>query len=854
MAKKAKNKSDLNYKEIPEEIVETIDEEKGLIRDYISGDWVNLTPEEVEAVQVFAKRLVEDYGYDKSQIQTHPQFRVRKRPSDESKSYPVDIAVFRGKKHIEDELFMIVECKQQTEEAGLRQLKIYMDMSPAVIGVWFNGKSHAYIRKIQTTSGIIDYKPLPNIPIEGQRIEDIGLFKRSRLNLTRNLKAIFKDIRNHLSQQAVGIARDEVIAQEIMNLLFCKIYDEVNTAPNEIVSFRSGIDEKDKDVAARIKKIFEKVKTDYADIFETSDSIGLDDRSINYVVGELQNYCIIKAERDVLGDAFEVFIGKALKGEQGQFFTPKNIVKFAVSILNPTEEESIIDPACGSGGFLIVAVENVWNKIKDTAEKRGFKKAWIEDKQKSYANKQVRGIDKDSFLTKITKAYMAIIGDGRGGIFCENSLELYDKWKTKTKGKITFDSFDLLFTNPPFGAKIPVVDEEILKSFNMGYKWSKKQHGKTWEKTSKRNKKQPPQILFIERCLELLKPGGKMAIVLPDGVLGGSKVGYVANFIRKNAKLIALIDLPKETFQPSTSTKTHLVFLQKKTEEEKQDKEYMTFMAVLKNVGHDSKGKPLFKEENGDQIINDDLPMVLSKYEAFQEKKLATKDFTEKGYLVSSHWLENYLVAKRYLPKYINNLNALERLNKEGKVELKTINEIKKSLFTGANVGGEDYVEESEYKYIMTDCVTKYGLNMDSMKYITKKAYEANKTKALKENDIVINRTGNPGISIIVPKDLEGTISCGFVFVLRLKKEYNPYYVAALLDSHFGTKQTERCSFGSVLEHITKDDLEDVIIPFPTDKKIINDIINKYKDVEKEQIKAREGLTNIYNSFNFSKT
>ena len=128
----------INFEELPEFIKESIDLETGKIKDYISGQWVEATPEEVEAVQVFARRLVEDYYYSKDQIQTHPQFRVRKRPSDERREYPVDIAVFKSNKKVESELFMIVECKQPNKRQGLRQLKIYMDLSPAVIGVWLS--------------------------------------------------------------------------------------------------------------------------------------------------------------------------------------------------------------------------------------------------------------------------------------------------------------------------------------------------------------------------------------------------------------------------------------------------------------------------------------------------------------------------------------------------------------------------------------------------------------------------------------------------------------------------------------------------------------------------------------------
>jgi len=840
----------INFEELPDFIKEAINIETGKIKDFISEEWVEATPEEVEAVQVFARRLVEDYGYSKKQIQTHPQFRVRKRPSDEIREYPVDIAVFKNNRKIESALFMIVECKQPNKREGIRQLKIYMDLSPAVIGVWFNGKAHAYIRKVQKIDGTIDYVEIPNIPRKGQRIEDIGLFKRKDLKPTRNLKAVFKDIRNHLSQQAVGITRDEILAQEVMNLLFCKIYDEINTGPNEIVTFRSGINEDPRDVASRIKKLFEKVKGEYSDIFEENDNINLDDNSINYVVGELQNYSITEAERDVVGDAFEVFIGPALKGAQGQFFTPRNVVRLAIEILDPSPGDMIIDPACGSGGFLIIALEHVWNKIKKEAMRRGFIKEWIKSKQKDVANRCIRGIDKDSFLAKVTKAYMAIVGDGRGGIFCENSLEPPNNWHTRTQEKISLNSFDILLTNPPFGSKIPIREREILEQFNLGYKWKKKRKGEIWEKKHILQEKQPPQILFIERCLELLRPGGKMAIVLPDGVLGGSRVGYIAHYIRKNAKVLALVDCPKETFQPFVSTKTHLVFLQKKTNDEKEkDEEYDVFMAIANFVGHDSKGKPLFKEKNGVKVINDDFPKISSKYKEFREGKLTKHRFSEYGYVVSSKWLENYLVAKRYLPKYIDVLEELGILGRQGKVELKTISEIKKKLFTGANINAKEYVKLSPYRYIMTDCITEFGINPAKFKFITKKAYEENINKAVKKEDIIINRTGNPGVTIIVSEDIDDVMACGFAFVLRLKEEYDSYYVTAFLNSRFGKLQMERFSFGSLLDHITKDDLERVIIAFPKNKKLMDEIINSYRAVVENQMKARLSLRKVYNEF-----
>ncbi|NJN96479.1 MAG: type I restriction enzyme HsdR N-terminal domain-containing protein [Anaerolineales bacterium] len=242
----------------------------GYILDYISGEQVKATPEEVEAVQVFARRLVEDYGYPKTHLHTRPQFRVRRRPSDEEKSYPIDIAVFMSDKRIEDNLFLIVECKKKNRKDGLAQLKIYMALSPAEVGVWFNGQDHIYLRKVVHKDGRQTYVELPNIPRFGQRIEDIGFFRRKDLKKPSNLKAVFRDIRNHLAGNVTGITRDEALAQEIVNVLFCKIYDEVNTGVDEVVTFRSGHNESPKDVQKRILDLFEnKVKPEYADVFLT---------------------------------------------------------------------------------------------------------------------------------------------------------------------------------------------------------------------------------------------------------------------------------------------------------------------------------------------------------------------------------------------------------------------------------------------------------------------------------------------------------------------------------------------------------------------------------------------------------
>ncbi len=561
---------------------------EGYIFDYITGQQVKASPEEIQATQVFSKILVEDYGYPKTNIQTRPQFHVKVRPSDTKKEYPVDIAVFNDNEKTDDSIYLIVECKKKNRKDGRTQLENYLTLSKANLGVWFNGEERFYLLKQNTEDGRVLFTEIPNIPKFGERLEDIGAIKREDLIVTHNLKATFKAIRNFLAANAIGATRDEVLAQQLINLIFCKIFDERFTAPKSTVRFRVGLKESNSDVRARIEKLFSDVKTKYKEVFTKEDVINLDDNSIAYIVGELQNYCLIDAERDVLADAFETFIDHALKGGQGQFFTPRNVVKMMVEILDPDDSDIIIDPACGSGGFIIESLRYIWNKIVTRYEEMGWSPTAILEEKIDVANKCIRGIDKDYFLSKIAKSYMAIMGDGKSGVFCEDSLERPENWGDKTQQKIHFGDFSVVLTNPPFGSKIPVTGEDKLKQYELAHKWKNKKGTKEWEK-GKLADKEAPQILFIERCLQMLKYKGRMAIVLPEGIYGNNLLGYIRNFLLERGRVLAIIDIPIETFMPNTATKTSILVFQKLKKEDIPDN-YPIFMAIAETCGHDRRG------------------------------------------------------------------------------------------------------------------------------------------------------------------------------------------------------------------------------------------------------------------------
>ena len=576
-------------------VEEQIQPKEGYIIDFISGQQVKASPEEVEATQVFSKILVEDYGYPKKHIQTRPQFRVKVRPSDTKKEYPVDIAVFSDEEKTDDSIYLIVECKRKNRKDGRTELENYLTLSKANLGVWFNGGERFYLLKQNTDDGRVLFKEIPNIPKFGERLEDIGALKRRDLRVTHNLKSTFKAIRNYLAANAIGATRDEVLAQQLINLIFCKIFDERWTAPQDIVKFRIGLNESNTDVRGRIEDLFKSVKAKYKEVFSKEDAITLDDNSVAYIVGELQNYCLIDAERDVLADAFETFIDHALKGGQGQFFTPRNVVKMMVEILDPDDDDMVIDPACGSGGFIIESLRYIWNKIVVRYKEMGWSDTAILEEKIDVANKCIRGIDKDYFLSKIAKSYMAIMGDGKGGVFCEDSLERPENWSPKTQQKIDMGKFDVVLTNPPFGSKIPVTGEDKLKQYTLAHKWKNKKGTNEWEK-GKLSDKEAPQILFIERCYQLLKYGGRMAVVLPEGIYGNNQLGYIRKYLLEKGRVLGIIDIPIEAFMPNTATKTSIIIF-KKLKKEDIPEDYPIFMAIAETCGHDRRGNVIDEDD-----------------------------------------------------------------------------------------------------------------------------------------------------------------------------------------------------------------------------------------------------------------
>ena len=370
-------------------------------------------------------------------------------------------------------------------------------------------------------------------------MEDIGKYRRKDLVPTHALRPIFRDVRNHLAGNLTGITRDETLAQQIINVLFCKIYDEVDKGPSEYVEFRAGVGEGAAIVHDRILRLFARSSlatgkcsprlTRSKLIIRTSCT-----SSVNFRTTRSRSRLAMQSVMPL-----RCLLVPLYEGQRDSFFTPRNVVQMLIEMLDPEPGELLIDPACGSGGFLIAALDYIWAKVEAKAAKRGWSSERLAEERRYVASQYIRGIEKDRFLAKVTKAYMAIVGDGRSGVFCENSLLPPGSWDPQMARDIPLESFDVVVTNPPFGTKDPREGARDTPAVALARKFTR-QKDKSGRVRSPGDLlgAQSPQLLFIERCLGLLKEGGRLGIILPESIFGMPTYAHVVDYLRSRVYAI----------------------------------------------------------------------------------------------------------------------------------------------------------------------------------------------------------------------------------------------------------------------------------------------------------------------------
>lgn len=828
----------------------------GYIYDRATHKEVDGRKPEEPVRQEYEKILNEDYDYhfDQMEIEVFIQRGSKGKPKNDKDR--ADIVVYRTgdktKRDQNSDIFGIVETKRPTREEGIRQLMSYMSASSCDWGVWTNGAEIEYLYKNPRT-GEIKRNFVFQIPSRGQTWEDIGRISKDKLIPASNLKAVFRRMLNTLYTNT-NISRREKLGNEMIRLIFCKIWDE-RYYRNKPPKFKIGFDEKPKDVAKNVKELFDDVKSELSGdgVFDKNEEITLEDKSIAYVVGELERYSLHDTDKDVVGDAFEVFAESKLVGEKGEFFTPREVVKTAVKLVKPQPDQKILDPACGSGGFLIYSLENVWNEMENDRKYKGSPN--LDKLKEEMAQRTFFGIDKEPDLVKIAKAYMAIVGDGRGGIVQQNTLHKPEEYEPRPKqlfvqGENKFKKFDAILTNPPFGSKIKVLKEESGQ-FDLGHIW-KYDATKGWIKTDK-VKPTEPQALFVERCLEMLKDGGTLAIVLPETYFHAPKVRYVLNYIRKGNNIKAVVDLPHNTFRPHCNAKTLLLIMEKG-----KPQQHKIVMAVAEEMGHDHRGEPIYRYDETTHRFTD---VIWNDLEPIR-KELDDPNNSKNQYVFTvdaKNIKRDIYVPRYYWEKKIKSIEAeAKKFNLEFVSVKKLVDDGIIQKFRGHGAPPSEFKGRGEVPYVRAADIVGWDLYKNPTAMVPTEIYKQIKGNGidLHAKDIVFVKEGSyrVGTVAMVSKYDTGVLLNHHSIVFRVIKEDNEYGIDSFYLLYlFSHRLTQQQLFNKVMIDTTLPNIgnrwEELRLPISKDKKERERIKQQVRQVFEDRWKAQEKVAEIKREF-----
>lgn len=605
-----------------------------------------LKPEEIIR-QLYAAKLIYKYGYPKKRIKfEHPVSFGREVKS-------ADIVIFdKDRPTVE---YIIVEVKKPKLKDGKEQLKSYCNATGAPIGVWTNGGQISHYNRKDPNI----FADITDIPKETQTLEDIlkeqftwrDLIIRDKIP---NEGKSLKDIITEMEDEVLANAGVDVF-EEVFKLVFIKLYDEYKSQRDKIsldsivhaqlketeysdyeklkeflksdvtvvkisnnfriMEFRN-TGQSEGDLQKKIQKLFDEAKNKWPGIFPEESKIDLSPSHLSVCISSLQDVKLFNSNLQVIDEAFEYLVSKSSKGEKGQYFTPRYVIDMCVKMLNPKPGEYMIDPAAGSCGFTVHTIFQLTGHL--------FENVDISQQEKEDVLK-VFGIDFDEKVVRVARTLNLIAGDGETNVLHLNSLD-YDRWsetiadpewmdaygsgfkrlKSLMKDKDSYKEFlfDILMANPPFAGDIK--ESRIIHKYALGYN----RKGKPKPKVGR-------DILFVERNLNLIKPGGRLAIVLPQGRFNNTSDQDVRKFIAEKARILAVVGLNINTFKPHTGTKTSVLLLQKWDKELCPKKaDYPIFFAVSEKSGKDNSGEYIYVkngdgkrklDKNGHFIVDHDL-------------------------------------------------------------------------------------------------------------------------------------------------------------------------------------------------------------------------------------------------------
>ena len=622
----------------------------------------------------------------------------------------------------------MVELKKPKLKEGKEQLKSYCNATGAPIGIWTNGDSISfYYRKDPNY-----FEDIPDIPREDQKLSEIlserwtieDLIDKDKLVTERKS---LKDLILEMEDEVLANAGVDVF-EELFKLIFTKLFDEMESGrkPSRHLEFRN-YGETESELNTKIQGLFDQSKKKWEGVFSDDAKIMLTPSHLSVCVSSLQDVKLFNSNLDVVDEAFEYLINKSSKGEKGQYFTPRYVIDMCVKMLNPHTNETIIDTAAGSCGFPVHTIFHVWEKILEAHGSDKSHLFTLEEKPEEcldYVRDKVFAIDFDEKAVRVGRTLNLIAGDGQTNVLHLNTLD-WERWDEKTKNEDWQDvyfggwkklkelrtdensnrdfQFDILMANPPFAGDIK--ESRILAKYELG----KKPNGKYQTKVGR-------DILFIERNLDFLKPGGRMAIVLPQGRFNNSSDKQIRDFIAERTRILAVVGLHGNAFKPHTGTKTSVLFVQKWDDKlcPKVD-DYPIFFATMQEPSKDNSGEKIY---------------------------LKQKDFPEKfpshGGVVEDQGGKNRNSKNYFQLPYNPELKEKARaLRKAGNLsEVLFWNEVKNKQFKGFDFDRQKIIGNYIVDFYCTNC--NVVIEIDGASHDNKQEYDAKRDEYLKSLGLTI--------------------------------------------------------------------------------------------------------------------
>ncbi|HEY9184318.1 MAG TPA: N-6 DNA methylase [Salegentibacter sp.] len=609
---------------------------------------IKLTPEEIIR-QLYLMKLHDEYSYpyDRMELEYAVSFgREKKR---------ADIVIFD--KIDTRAVYIMVELKKPKLKDGKEQLKSYCNATGAPIGVWSNGDSISFYNRKDPNY----FEDIPNIPRATEKLSDILKERWTIDDLVQKDKLVtekksLKDLILEMEDEVLANAGVDVF-EELFKLIFTKLYDEMESGRNKSrhLVFRNYGDTEN-ELKEKIQALFEKAKKKWEGVFTDDSKLMLTPSHLSVCVSSLQDVKLFNSNLDVVDEAFEYLINKSSKGEKGQYFTPRYVIDMCVKMMNPKVDEKVIDTAAGSCGFPVHSIFHVWEQI---LKEKGIPKSHLfttEEKPVEcidYVQNNVFAIDFDEKAVRVARTLNLIAGDGQTNVLHLNTLD-WERWDEKTedeqwqdtyfqgwrnlkklraeKGSNRDFQFDVLMANPPFAGDIK--ESRILSKYELGKKSSGKYH-----------KKLGRDILFIERNLDFLAPGGRMAVVLPQGRFNNNSDKYIRDYISEHCRILAVVGLHPNVFKPHTGTKTSVLIVQKWDEKLCPKKEdYPIFFATMQEPSKDNSGEKIFVRKKDYPISANKTKNEEVEAEPLDHYDKVLKDSDE--YLLDSH---GHLIVKHDL-------------------------------------------------------------------------------------------------------------------------------------------------------------------------------------------------------------